>query len=264
MDVGVTARPTRAPLPRVAIVTVAALVGVVITDIASVVAETHRYQLVGSVVRSPGSVSMPALKASDDAVTRVLVLWLVLLLITAVGFITWLYQSAAAADRIRPDALTHRPLWAIWGWFVPFLNLVRPPRMVADVDKATHPPGPIPRADSTLIWSWWLTFLASAIVARIAASTRTDAGDPNVVLDAIQAGDRLSAIGDVVDAAAACLAIAVIVRVGRRVAVLKARQATAGRPTSTPDPRLRWEAVSPASDGWSQPTPDDWARPDRP
>src|SRR5215831_12432517 len=60
----------------------------------------------------------------------------VLFVITAVVFITWLYSEYRQLDRSNAPA-RFAPGWAIGGWFVPFLNLVRPLQVVEDVWKST-------------------------------------------------------------------------------------------------------------------------------
>jgi hypothetical protein len=55
------------------------------------------------------------------------------LLVAAVFFIRWLRRAYGNLEALAEAPLRFDPRWAIWGWFVPFLNLVRPQQVVREV-----------------------------------------------------------------------------------------------------------------------------------
>ncbi len=89
----------------------------------------------------------------------------VLLLLTGVLFIAWLYQ-AHRSDRVDPAYLKRKSGWAIGGWFVPVLNLWRPYQMVTDVRQGVR--GPLSLGTGTQV-VWWALWVASSIAERVTA-----------------------------------------------------------------------------------------------
>ncbi len=96
--------------------------------------------------------------------------WLRLALIVAANltFMVWLYvryrELAARGARVRYSA--H---WAITGFFVPFLNFVRPYQVVADACKAAaalHRPGGTPRTPRVVTF-WWVLVLVSVVLGAV-------------------------------------------------------------------------------------------------
>ncbi|MGL5928164.1 MAG: DUF4328 domain-containing protein [Dermatophilaceae bacterium] len=75
--------------------------------------------------------------------------------------VSWLWQ-AYGCDLVDPGRLTHSRGWVLGSWFVPFLNLVRPYRIVADVRDAAppaHGPVGVVRRAAVACW-WWAILLA--------------------------------------------------------------------------------------------------------
>lgn len=96
--------------------------------------------------------------------------WLRLLLIVAanITFMAWLYvryrELAARGARLRYAA--H---WAITGFFVPFLNFVRPYQVVADACQAAaalHRPGGTSRTPRVVTF-WWVVVLIAVVLGAI-------------------------------------------------------------------------------------------------
>src|SRR5882672_1617899 len=56
------------------------------------------------------------------------------LILCGVVFIRWLHLAYRNLDQ---DDREHTTRWAIWAWFVPFMNLVRPKRIVEEVRAVT-------------------------------------------------------------------------------------------------------------------------------
>lgn len=100
----------------------------------------------------------------------------VVFIISGVAVLGLLKRMAGNGAKIAPHDAQHASHWAITGWFVPFLNLVRPFHMVvqiwqtsrtsdADVDKAAAHEPPLVR----LWWGLWLlSGFATNAVGRLA------------------------------------------------------------------------------------------------
>ncbi len=76
----------------------------------------------------------------------------------------WIYQAhrnLALAD--LPD-LQFTPAWAIWWYFIPFANLVKPFQAMRELWNASHRAlGNRQRAAPGLLWLWWLGFILGGI-----------------------------------------------------------------------------------------------------
>ena len=74
----------------------------------------------------------------EDRLVPLGLLMLAVNLAAVVCVITWLYRAAQNAELINPGRCNNTPKWAIWGWFVPFMNLVRPFHMVKETWEASQ------------------------------------------------------------------------------------------------------------------------------
>ncbi|MFN8189481.1 MAG: DUF4328 domain-containing protein [Nocardioidaceae bacterium] len=134
-------------------------------------------------------------------------------LVVGVLFITWLFL-AHRSDAMNPAELHHASGWAIGGWFVPFLNLVRPYQMVQEVQRASRPGG----TNHPLVLAWWLTFLTTYFAERIAsASLPTDATADADVAAAMANAVTVEWYAQILGIVAAVLAILVVRRVAGAV-----------------------------------------------
>jgi hypothetical protein len=103
--------------------------------------------------------------------------------VTGTLFVTWLW-AAYRSDRVDPMRLTHGTGWTIGAWFVPFLNLVRPYRLVSDlrtgIRSGLGDERPDPRPHS-VAW-WWGTYLvmvfSDTAVGLLAGSVDTATDQP--------------------------------------------------------------------------------------
>lgn len=76
--------------------------------------------------------------------------------------IGWLYRSAESAERIDPSRMTVTPKSAIWGWFIPVLNLAIPFLVVNATWNASA------RSDRSLgrlllVAAWWALVVVSIV-----------------------------------------------------------------------------------------------------
>lgn len=125
-----------------------------------------------------------AFRAAENSRVFMTQLQFVLLLFTAIAFITWL---ARVDWNVRAWGATDLPFarwWAVGGWFVPLANLVVPGRLAQVVWAGSDPSLPSPIDDrwkhsptSPLIMAWWLAFVAAVITSRVGASAISGAAD---------------------------------------------------------------------------------------
>ncbi len=88
-----------------------------------------------------------------------------------VCFIALLWRMARNGAILSPGKAKRRTHWAITGWFVPFLNLVRPYDMVkqAWVSTPVRDGGPIFEIPPGYFKAWWWLFIASGVANRVVA-----------------------------------------------------------------------------------------------
>ncbi|MGN6607038.1 MAG: DUF4328 domain-containing protein [Jatrophihabitans sp.] len=157
-------------------------------------------------------------------------------LATAAVFISWLYVAHRAAASQNPGVITHGSGWAIGGWFVPFLNLVRPYQMTTDAyNGAVVGLGAQPRHRKARrpVQVWWGLLLLAQIGDRLAAT-----GDPTT-LDSARAQNAVVMGAEVVWVLAAVAAIVVVARVSsasdeRRAQLIAQRAAAVAAGHSLP------------------------------
>jgi|SRR6267143_2511070 len=88
--------------------------------------------------------------------------------ITAVFFFMWIHRAHRNLSALGATGLKYSPGWAVGGFFVPFLNLVRPFQVVTEIWKASDPKvsaGSSWQASpsTAMIGQWWGIYLANAV-----------------------------------------------------------------------------------------------------
>lgn len=140
------------------------------------------------------------------------VLWVSLSVYVATGlvFAVWIFL-AHRSDRLAGDRRRHRSAWALVAWFVPFVNLVLPARVVNDVRRASDredlPPAPL------LLGAWWGTLLVAAGVNRV-ASSRLDRAETATAIDGAL---RYVIVGDLILTVCAVLAVVLVREIAQRM-----------------------------------------------
>jgi hypothetical protein len=167
----------------------------------------------------------------------------VLLLLTALVFLLWFRRAYWNLLALGAGRLRYTGGWAVWGWLVPLLSLVRPKQLLNDIWRASDPAVPVGRPEawrrrpvpSVLIW-WWLVFLAS-VVARAVTTESFHAlvqvmtfGLLGRAIDLIRPTSGVQALADLLTAAAALLALRVVQMVTERQQA-RAERLGAARPT---------------------------------
>ncbi|MFQ5418567.1 MAG: DUF4328 domain-containing protein [Myxococcota bacterium] len=88
-----------------------------------------------------------------------------LLFATGIAFVTWLYRARANLRAFGTRHLRFSRNWAVFGFVIPIVNLVRPYQVVREVWQAsdpstTEPDGWMSIKPPLLVQAWWATFVA--------------------------------------------------------------------------------------------------------
>jgi hypothetical protein len=118
-----------------------------------------------------------------------LVLWLA----TAAVLLAWFHRGYRNLRSIGTDAPRFGTGWAVGGWFVPFLNLVRPKQIADELWRASRPggaaldgPGPTRMFTVHLWWALWLGTAAVQLYFAIVSFETAAEADPQALLWAAQ------------------------------------------------------------------------------
>jgi uncharacterized protein DUF4328 len=188
-----------------------ALSGVV--DVAAVIVERNRFDVLG-LVESGGSVAPDAVATSEHREIVIAAVQLPLFILTAIAFLWWFrraYRNVEALGGRRRFGMG----WTIGCWFVPLLCTWRPKQIANDLWLTSDPDRPaeaVSRAGvSPLVSWWWGLFLVSS---WLGARAFTASGD--TTLHGMRTSALLSLLSDGLDIAAVCLAVAVVIGVTSR------------------------------------------------
>lgn len=97
-----------------------------------------------------------------------------LFLAAGIVFLTWVYRSIANLPALGSMSCRFTPGAAVWGFIIPFLNLVRGHQVMSNIWRESQPPAIgengfyLPRS-STIVGWWWGLFIAMSIGDRIIA-----------------------------------------------------------------------------------------------
>ncbi|WP_245769535.1 DUF4328 domain-containing protein [Streptomyces indicus] len=135
-----------------------------------------------------------------------------------VVFLVWFYRVRVNAEVFEPGTQSKGRTWAMWSWFVPFANLVVPRRAASDIWGASEPTDR--RSSQGLLNSWWVFFVLTMFFERYASRAYSKAE----TLDEIRSSVKLLMASDVLDIAAAVLAVLFV----RRLTALQTEKALRG------------------------------------
>jgi hypothetical protein len=138
-----------------------ALIALLVLDLIAVGSGYVEYRLYQQDVITPDE-----LDSSDIRQAIVALVQTVVFIFTAVVFIRWFKRAYANLPALGADDVRFRAGWAIYGWFVPFLNLWRPKQMANDIWRASDPDAPVEQGSTWLNRSvpalfqfWWAGFV---------------------------------------------------------------------------------------------------------
>ncbi len=135
-----------------------------------------------------------------------------LIVTCAIIFLMWFHRAHKNLKAGGLNDLRYTPGWAVGGFFVPFLNLVRPfqvmkevwigsARLSGDVEAESRP--------APLVGWWWALFLISSVLGNASARFVDTAETPEGFLVAV----RVMLASDLMDLPAALVALLLVRRV---------------------------------------------------
>jgi hypothetical protein len=197
------------PLRGYGIAVQVALLLVAAVNAVEVPALLHRRALAREGAADPQSISLPAYRNADHAVSVLGTLELATLVIAAIAFLAWFYRARRNADGFA--TVTHRRAraWAFWGWFCPVVNFWFPYQIATDTLRASdrgRDPGWVPES-YLLIKLWWAAFVVAGIFDRLVVASHPDN------LKSFATHDGFLAVASILTIVAAALAVLVVGRI---------------------------------------------------
>lgn len=171
-----------------------------------------------------GGISDAEAAANDSRQQLVGVLQVLVYVGTALAFLVWLHRVHRNLAPLGGRELKYTPGWAVGGFFVPFLNLVRPVQVMREVwhgsdpagaERDTSSDGPSIRnqlGTPKLVGWWWALFLISAFMGNI--TMRMGFAD-NPTLDQLQALSALLVLSDLIEIPSAVIALLLVGQITR-------------------------------------------------
>jgi hypothetical protein len=159
------------------------------------------------------------LVASDSFIALGSTMILVCFVLTAIAFLAWFYRAQQNLRAFRAEPFEFTPSQAVWSFFIPFVNLVRPYSVMREVWQASDPslppfaetPHPTP-GGSPLVLAWWLLFLGRGVIGWAAlvplAAGRT--------VETLTSSARVMMLCLALSVGAALVAASLVVRVMKR------------------------------------------------
>ena len=137
---------------------------------------------------------------------------------TAIFFLMWIYRAHRNLRALGARDLKYSPGWAVGGFLVPFLNLVRPFQVVKEIWKGSEPETMPMRLDpsyqstkrSAIVGWWWASVLLSTFVGNVVARMAFRAGE---TLSALLSMSWAMLVSDVLDIPAGVLAILIVKKI---------------------------------------------------
>lgn len=122
-----------------------------------------------------GSASSDAVLESLQSMDTIGKIYLLLTLVNAIVFIMWFHRAYKnLANCGRPSLASWGPGWAIGGWFVPFLNLVRPVQIAQEIGQGMQKLALVRSKEDLvkvvalpLIGVWWGISIFHGVMLRI-------------------------------------------------------------------------------------------------
>jgi hypothetical protein len=212
--------PLYAPSDRAARWVKGLMVATLVLTVVAIISEMMEIGLLSRV--ATGGVPREEALANDLRQGLIALLRMPALVGTAIAFLIWFHRVHKNLAGLGGRGLKYSPGWAVGGFFVPFLNLVRPLQVMREVwhgsdpSGATRdeaPEGPALRnalGTPALIGWWWGLYLVSSILGGISARMSFHA-DPTIAW--LQAGDIALVASDLVDIPGALVAMRLVGRI---------------------------------------------------
>jgi hypothetical protein len=122
-------------------------------------------------------------------------------------WIVWFYNAYANLPLLAAAPTKHAKGWAIGGYFVPFLNLVRIPDMVSETWKSSDPNG---SSGTALVLFWWLSWIITGMIVQAAQGMFTTTLGARPDLDSFIGGSWVFIMGNACRLLAGVLALVIV------------------------------------------------------
>ena len=169
-----------------------------------------------------GDISEAAAAANDARQQLIGVIQVLLYLATGITFLAWFHRVHKNLSGLGGRDFKYSPGWAVGGFFIPFLNLVRPLQVMREAWHGSDPAGlerdlgtsgPSLRnqlgTPALMAW-WWTFFLVSGLLGNIIM--RMSFAE-NPTLDHLKTLTGLMVFSDLWDVPLALLAIGLVSRI---------------------------------------------------
>ena len=149
------------------------LLGCMLVAGADAAANAAAARLIDRLQADANLVGLAQIEASDDR-TMVMAGVFAVVFLVAVGFlIAWTNRVYRNLEPLGVQGLRFTEGWAVGGWFVPFLNLVRPKQILDDVWRASGPDGGDDdwhrRKVTPLLHVWWGLWILGGLLSLSSA-----------------------------------------------------------------------------------------------
>jgi hypothetical protein len=192
----------------------------VLVTLASLVADSIELGLLTRLLHEGSSGLTAEAATADGRQALVDLLQAAVYVATAIPFLVWFHRAYANLPALGMAPLEVGAGWAIGGWFVPLLNLVRPKEIMNDIWRGSDPDrasrldgfwrvGPV----SGLVHLWWTLVLLSWLVDRIVFAV-IRIGPQTVA--SLRTSTMVSLTADVLDVALGLVALELVRRTSRR------------------------------------------------
>jgi len=164
------------------------LAGLVLTCIISVWFDYLQIQLVNRIIRGD-FVTMAEALANDDRQATIGLIYTIVFIITGILFLMWIHRAHRNLQSLGNTNLKYSPGWAVGWFFVPILSWWKPYQVTTEIGKASDPTTDIndstawkKSSASSLVSSWWLLFIVSAVIGNIVLRLFLQAETPSEIL----------------------------------------------------------------------------------
>jgi len=193
------------------------LIGVIIVAPISMLSNYVQIDLLESARRGMSIASAEA--SANDARQQLIGSIQTLLLIgTATLFLMWFHRAHRNLSALGAKELQHTPGWAVGGFFVPILNLIRPYQVACEIWKASDPgysDGTSWKSLGTpsVVQRWWWMFLITGFLGNI--TLRMMIQNPDTIQDLITLS-WINLVTDILDIPSAIFAITMVKQIDQR------------------------------------------------
>ena len=188
----------------------------ILFDLVAIVSTYSQIELLSG-VKQGHSITIEAAEANDSRQQSIGILQILVFIITSIFFLVWIHRAHHNLPALGATGLKYSPGWAVGGFFVPFLNLVRPFQVMTEIWKASDPAISVGSSwqdgpSSPIIGQWWGAHLASGAIGWFSFRSASEAG----TIDSLLNTSWILLIADIATIVAALLAMRMIKAINAR------------------------------------------------